>query len=206
MRPSINGFVNSALLIWSVGVTESPDIDDVRISRIDYDSADLAGILQAYVGPRRAAVTRFVNAIAGRQVGSNVGLASSGKDRLRVRWRQRDCPDRANRLAVKDWPPDSPGVRSFPDTAIDCAEIKGCGVARHACDRNHTTSTEWANESPFEAANKLRRHGLGNSGPRKQKNEERDETLMKARPKFVQVAIPHWVRSLVENKKLLVGF
>src|SRR5580704_11512599 len=158
MRPSINGFVNSALLIWSVGVTESADIDDVRISRIDYDSADLAGILQAYVGPRRAAVGRFVNAIAGRQVGSNVGLASSGKDRLRVRWCQCDCPDRADRLVVKDWPPDSSSVRSFPDAAIDRAEIKGCRVARHACDSNHATSTEWANESPFEATHKLRWH------------------------------------------------
>jgi len=149
MRPSINGFVNSALLIWSVGVTESADIDDVRISRIDYDSADLAGILQAYVGPRRAAVGRFVNAIAARQVGSNVGLASSGKDRLRVGWCKRDCPDRADWVIVKDWPPDRPSVRSFPDAAIDRTEIKGCRIAGHACDGNRATSTEWANEPPF---------------------------------------------------------
>lgn len=158
MRSSINGFVNPALLIWSVGMAESADVDDLRISRVNYDSTDLAGILQAYVRPRRAAVGRFVNAVAGRQVGSNVGFAGAGIDRLRVGWCKRDGPDRANGLVVKDWPPDSPSVRGVPDAAIDRAEIKGCGIAGDACDGNRATSTEWTNEPPFEAAHKLWRH------------------------------------------------
>ena len=66
MRPSIDGFVNPTLLVWSIGMTESTYVNNFRISRINHDSADLASILQAHVRPRGAAVDGFVNSIAGR--------------------------------------------------------------------------------------------------------------------------------------------
>ena len=155
--------------------------------------------------PCGAGVAGFVNTVAGRQVGSNIRLASSGVDRLGVSWCHRDCSDRAHRLVVEDGPPDSSGVRGFPDSAIDRAEIKSSRVTRHSCDGNYSTSTEWANESPFEATHQLRRNGLGKCGGRNEKKEERAETLVEIRPTFVQVAIPRWVASLLENAKLLVG-
>jgi len=41
--------------------------------------------------------------------------------------------------------------------------------------------------------------------PAIKKNEERDETLMKIPPKFVQVTVPRWVASLPEIAQVLVG-
>ena len=167
MRPSIYGFVNPTLLVWSIGMTESTYVNNFRISRVNHDSADLAGILQAHMRPRGAAVTGSVNAIAGRQVRSNIRLASSCVDRLRIRWRNRDGPDGGHRLFIRNRRPDSAGIRGFPDAAVDRAEIKSCRVAGHSRDGDRAASTERANQSPFEGADQLRWNRLGTYGARK---------------------------------------
>ena len=167
MRSSVDGLVNPTLFVWSIGMTESTYVDHFRVSRINHDSADLASILQAHVRPRGAAVTGFVNSIAGRQVRANIRLASSRVDRLRIRWRHRDRPDRSHRLFVKDRHPDRASIRGFPDAAVDRAKIKSGRVARHSCHGDRSTSTEWADESPSEAVDQLRWNRLGNRGARK---------------------------------------
>src|ERR1700722_2341658 len=189
MHSAINGFINSTLLVWRISVTKSAHIDNLRILRINHDSADLARILQAYVRPGGAAVAGFVNTVTRRQVGSNIRLARSGVDRLGVSRCHGDCSDRSHRLVVEDGPPDSSGIRGFPDSAIDRAKIKSSRVTRHSRDGNYSTSPEWANEPPFEATHPCRRNGLGNRGGRHEKKEDRAETLVDTRPMFVQVAI-----------------
>ncbi len=58
-------------------MAERTDVDDVGILRIDDDPADLARVLQADVRPGRAAIGGFIDAVAGRQIGTNIGLAGS---------------------------------------------------------------------------------------------------------------------------------
>jgi len=65
MRPSIDGFVDAALLVGAINagtisVSQSADVNDVRILRIDHDPADLARVLQPDVIPSCAAVNGFV--------------------------------------------------------------------------------------------------------------------------------------------------
>ena len=45
IRSSIDRFVHPTLFVWSIGMAESTHVDNGRISRINYDSADLARIV-----------------------------------------------------------------------------------------------------------------------------------------------------------------
>ena len=99
-------------------MTERADINDVRILRIHHDAADLACVLQADVRPGCAAVGRFIDAVAGREIGTNVGLAGSSINSFGIGRRHSDRADGGHRLAVKDRGPDRAGIGGFPDAPL----------------------------------------------------------------------------------------
>src|SRR5258708_181918 len=150
MRSTVCGLVDAAFFVGTIGVTKRADIDDIRVSRVDHDPADLARVLQTDVGPSSAAINRFVNPVARREIRTNVGLARPNVDGLRVRWGYNDGADRADGLVVEDWRPNSSSVGRFPDASVDPTKIKCCGVARDASHGNHSTSAKWADETPFQ--------------------------------------------------------
>ena len=45
MQTSIDGFINSALLAGSIGVTQRSDVNDICVLRIDDHPADVARVL-----------------------------------------------------------------------------------------------------------------------------------------------------------------
>src|ERR1700687_285685 len=134
MYSSIDGFVDAALFVGTKSVPQSANVNDARILRIDHNPADLARVLQADVIPRCAAVGGFVDAVAGRDVRTNVGLAGSGINGFRLGGSHGKRADRAHRLAIKNRLPDNSGIVCFPYPAIDRAKIKSCRVAPHASD------------------------------------------------------------------------
>src|SRR5438105_2116806 len=102
MTSSVGGFIDAAFFVWTVSVAQGADVDNICVSRIDHDSTDLARVFQADVRPCRAAIHGFINAVARREIRTNVGLAGSSVDRLRVGWSYGNGPDRADRLFVED--------------------------------------------------------------------------------------------------------
>jgi hypothetical protein len=139
-------------------MAQRPDVDDVRILRINHDPADLARLLQADVRPGRAAIRGFVDAVAGREIGTNVGLAGSGVNGFGVGGRYGDRADRSDGLTVKNRGPDSSGIGGFLDAPIDRAKVKRSGVARHAGHGGYPATTEWPNEAPLEPIHQFRRN------------------------------------------------
>src|SRR5262249_3808209 len=61
---AVGGLVEAALPAWPVEPAQGPDVDDVRIGRMDGDAADLVTLLEAHVLPGLAAINRLVDAIA----------------------------------------------------------------------------------------------------------------------------------------------
>src|SRR5216684_1260168 len=124
MRSPVCGLVDAAFFVGTIGVTKRADIDDTRVSRIDHDPADLPRVLQTDVGPSSTDINRFVNAVARREIRTDVGLARSNVDRLRVGWSHGNRADRADGLVVEDWRPNSSSVGRLPDSSIDSTKIK----------------------------------------------------------------------------------
>ena len=181
MRPSIDGFVDAALLVGAINagtisVSQSADVNDVRILRIDHDPADLARVLQPDVIPSCAAVNGFVDAVAGREVLTNVALAGSGINGFRIGGSHSQRADRGHRLAVKNRHPDNSGIGRFPDSAIDRAKIKGCRVARNAGHGHRAPAAERPNQAPFEPIHQFRRNRLGNRCDGEQQKKTRIDT------------------------------
>ena len=61
---AVGGFVDAALIVGSVGVTKSADVDGARIGGIDEDAADLAGTFEADARPGCTGVVAAVDACA----------------------------------------------------------------------------------------------------------------------------------------------
>ena len=141
------------------------------ILRIDDDAADLAGVAQADVGPGLAAVSGFVDAVAGGQIGANVRFARARVNDLRIGRRHCERADRSHRLPIEDRLPNHAGIGGFPDAAIDGAEVKGGRVAGNSGHRDHAASAKWPDQSPLESAVKFGGNRL-RSGRRQ--NDQRD--------------------------------
>ncbi len=150
MRSSVERLKNTALIVGSIRVPQSAHIHDVRIARINHNSADVPRIFEANVRPGCAAVGGFVNAVAEGKRGANVTLAGSSINCLRVRRSHGQSPDRACGLPVENRRPDCTRVGCLPDSSVDRAEIKSVGIPRHASHRRCATAAEWADQAPFE--------------------------------------------------------
>jgi hypothetical protein len=74
MHPAVHGLVHAAFFVGSISVAQSADVNDFCVVWIDHDAANLARFFQADVCPRRTAVNGFVDAVAGREAGTNIRL------------------------------------------------------------------------------------------------------------------------------------
>jgi len=162
-RPSlstIDGLVDAALVVGTVRVPKRSDVDNVCIPRIDDDPADLTGVAQADVLPALAAVGGTVHSVAGGEVGANVGFSGADVNDFWIGGSDGNRSYRSNGWVVKDGCPGYAGIRSLPDAAVDCAEVKGVRIARDSSSGDGAASAEGTNEAPPEAAEKVRRDRL----------------------------------------------
>ena len=158
---AIDRFVNAALGVGAVSVSQHADKYNICVVRIDHDAADLARIFQPDVVPGLSRVARFVYAVPGSEVRANVGFAGARIKNVWVGWRHFDRPDRPHWLAVKNWLPDCAGIGSSPNAAVHGAEVKSCGLSGNSGDRHRTPTAEWSNEPPAQPREKVGRNFLG---------------------------------------------
>src|SRR5207245_991273 len=82
---AVGRLVEAAVRTIAVEPTQGADVDDVRVSGVDCDPADLEGLLEPHVGPRLAAVGRLVDAVAIGDGIAWVALAGADPDDVAVR-------------------------------------------------------------------------------------------------------------------------
>src|SRR5262249_21769427 len=85
--PSLAGGVlleHAALNIRSPSMAKGSDVEDVGVAWMDDNAANMRPFLQAHVGPRLAAVARFVDAVAPRDAVARVGRPGADPNDVRV--------------------------------------------------------------------------------------------------------------------------
>ena len=88
---AIAGAEDAAVRIGAISMAERGNIDKIRIARMNQNSGDVLRVVQANVGPGFAAVSRFVYAIAIRDVAANAGLSGTEIDHGGVGLGYCDC-------------------------------------------------------------------------------------------------------------------
>ena len=121
-----------AFFVRPVRMSEHRHEQPIRIFRIDRDLRNLLSVTQAEVCPCSPGVRGFVDAIAGREVGTLQPFTAAGVDDVRVGWRNRKGADRSGGLIVENRGPDPAVVRGFPHTAVGHADIEKARSRRNA--------------------------------------------------------------------------
>ncbi len=175
-RAAVGRAVHAARVVGAVGVAERRDQQRLGVRGIDQDAPDLARVLEADAGPRRARVGRAVHAVAVHDVGAHVGFAAAGVHRVRVAGCDRHGADRGHRLRVHHRQPGPPGVGRLPQAAADRAGIVRARIARHAAHRIGAPAAERTDVAPAQAAvqdaiDGVRRLRAGRSGGQREQRE-----------------------------------
>ncbi len=131
---AVRGAVHAALLLRPVGVAHGGGEDDVRITRVDGDPANAAGVLEPHALPGLAGVGRLVDAVPLGDVASDERLAGPGPDDVRVRGGNGKRPNRRDGLAVEDRSPGSAPVGRLEDPARGGAHVVDVRVTRDSDD------------------------------------------------------------------------
>ena len=154
---AVEGFVQSAV---PTGQPERPlrrHVDDVRVSWIDDDLADMLGLLEADVVPALSTVGRFVDAVAVGHRALTVVLARADPDDVRVLRVQGHATDGVGALVVEDRRPGRAGVVGLPHSARGDGNelpLRLPGVDRDVAD---SSGDETRSETPQRQAGE----GLG---------------------------------------------
>ena len=160
-------------------MAEHRHVQAVRILRVDDDLRDLPSVAQAQVRPVRAAVGRFVHAVADREIGALAALAAADVDGVRRRRRDRERADRRARLIVEHRRPGAPGVGRLEDAAVDGGDVELVRPAGHPADRDRAPAAERPDRAPVQHAAQRAAHvgrdGGGGGQQRGARDEERDD-------------------------------
>jgi hypothetical protein len=131
-------------------VAERRDVDDVRVSRVHFDTADLLRVAEPHEVPGPAGVGRAIQAPALRDVRTHVGLSGADVDHAGIRSGDGERADRAHRHVVEDRLPGAAGVEALPDATVHRAEVVMVGLAGHTRDREHAPAAERPDEPPAQ--------------------------------------------------------
>ena len=147
----------AALFVRRPHMSLRRDVNDIRILRMDANARNLSRVFQADVLPGLAAVRRFVNSIAVRNVAANRRLAHADIDRVRIGIRQTDRAyrSRSEDRPVSDWLPIDAAVARLPNTATGAAEIENHRLRRHPGNRGHATAAKRSNRSPLKSLQRI---------------------------------------------------
>ena len=105
------------------------------------------------------ASVRLVDAVAGRDVAADVGLAGADVDDVRVGRGDGDRADRRDRLVVEDRLPVDAAVVGLPDAAGGRGRVVGERIARHAGDPRDPPAGRRADRAVVQAGELRRRLG-----------------------------------------------
>ena len=143
-------------------VAERGHVDEVGVVRVHEDLADVAGLLEAGMGPRRAPIAGAVDAVAVADVDADRRFAGAGVDHVRIRLGDRERTDRARvQEAVGDALPVGACVVGAPHATGDGAEVEDAALVGITGHRHDTTAPGRADASVTNRAEErgVNRHG-----------------------------------------------
>ncbi len=122
---------------------------DVRIGRMHDDLADLSFLLPN-VSPGFAGISRLVDAVAGRHISANVGLARADVNDIRIGRRHSDGTDGRNGLLVENGFPGEAGVGGLPHAAGGRSRIADHRITAYARGTRHSSSGRGTDRAIFD--------------------------------------------------------
>ena len=177
---AVGGLVDAALVVGPVGVAQHADVQGLCIRRVNENAADLARIVEADVLPGCSSVVAAIHAVAGGEIGADVGLACAHVDHLGIGRRDGKRADGGDGLVIEDGLPHRAGVGRLPHAAVDAAEEEALSLpgtpltATTRPARNGPTSRQ---RSPLNRARRelLRDAGNRDGGAAKRKAIDREK-------------------------------
>src|SRR5271169_6329700 len=125
------------------------DEGNVRILGIHGEARDGMRVAQANQLPGFPRVDRLVNTVTADDVATNTSFSGSDIDDIRVRFGNRDCPNRWRPifLLVENWFPVEAAIGCLPHASGDGAKIIDIILADDARHRDHAPATKWAHQA-----------------------------------------------------------
>src|SRR5688572_24210233 len=123
-------FVHAAFAALAPQRALRGDVDDVRVSGIDQDAADMFAFLEADIFPRPSTIDRLVYTIAVGDHALGVVFARADPDHVRVLRVDRDRARRERAFAVEDRRERQSGVDRLPDPAGGRGDVPDLLVGR----------------------------------------------------------------------------
>ena len=161
---AVGGFVNAARVAGR-DVSHCGDINRVGVLGIHQDRRDVGRVGDPDVGPGRAGIRGFPDAIARRL------LAGGDVNRVGIGGRNHQIADGSDMRVVKNWNPGDAARGGFPDAAARRAHVISFGIARDPGNRGDAATTKWTDQPPGETlhliGSDLLRRRNGDCGSRK---------------------------------------
>src|SRR5262245_7634943 len=99
---TVGSHEHATFVVGAKRMTESSDINDVRVVWIDYDCRNPLALFQTHVLPGSSAISRFVNTVAEGDAVSDIRLACAHPDHVWISWCKGDIADRQAAFPFKD--------------------------------------------------------------------------------------------------------
>ena len=148
---AVPGAIDTALRMGTEYVTQSRDIDEIGILRMDADAADELAVPEADVEPCAAGIGRLVQAVAVGDVEADRRFSRAGIDHVGVRGCHGDRAQcGAAHEAIRDALPEHAAVDRLPDAAGAGAKIEHHLVHRIARDGDDAAAARGADAAPFQ--------------------------------------------------------
>ena len=139
---------DAALFVRPVRMAQHRNEQAIGVARVDDDVRNLLAVAKAEVRPRLPRVGRFVDAVAGGEVGPRDAFAAADVDHIGIGRRNGDGADRSGRLVVENRLPRAAVVVRHPDAAVDEAGVEDIRVPRHAGDGFRPPASVRTDRSP----------------------------------------------------------
>ena len=166
---------DAALLVGAPFVAHRADQCDIGIARVDDDALDAFAVVEAEVGPGRAAIGRTVHAVTVRDRVARVALAGAEPYDVVVGGGKRQRPDRVGVLIVPLMLEGHAAVGGLPDAPVGRTDPEGPRIARYAYDGGHPSAhVHGTDVSPLDVAQRSR-DGGGALGPGRRGGEKGQE-------------------------------
>ena len=153
--------INAALGVRPVRVAECGDEEPIGIGGIDIDHRDHQRGVQARVHPGAARIRRFVDAVAGGEVGTDDTGARTDVDDAGIGRRHRNRADRARGLLIEQRLPVGAVISRAPEAAVVEPDIEDGRMTGHPARGARAAGAAGSDGPPAQRGDvrRLRRSG-----------------------------------------------
>jgi len=152
---TISGSIYAAIRVGTEHITHGSYVHDIGIGWMNAEPGNVAGLLQAYVGPRLASIGGLVYPVSGRDELSLKPFPSSRVDHPGMRKRHvKGADGREFEESVRNVLPIYSGIGGLPHSAVGSSEIVDERIVDNSGYRDDTRSAVWSHEPPLECRKK----------------------------------------------------